>query len=276
MIAGRIANSLIVGFVTGASLAAVWFPGLFGPAYDFLSATRNELLTGIFLVVSLVVLVCVWCRKRSGTRPQACCSDETDECRKKEYAALPCPYPQSYPRGASIAEFRYESHLYLLRLKQRLAYTDREEQYIVAKDYSVGYKLKGVNNWEKVTVPRGTLTDLSSSPGPARIFVGRVGLHLEASIVHDYLYIAWQVKNVDPTEEMRRFADDLMLAAMKNAGMGCKADLIYRGIRLFGKSVFVDCNPEPLILCSKKLPKCCADKEEEGAECVDGHTQSSK
>ena len=276
MIAGRIVKSLVVGFVTGAGLAAVWFPGLFSPAYDFLSATRNELLTGIFLVISLLVVVCVWCRKRSGTRPQACCSDETDECRKKKYAALPCPYPQSYPRGASIAEFRYDSHLYLLRLKQRLAYTDREEQYIVNKDYSVGYRLKGKNNWETVTVPRGTLTDLSSSPGPARIFVGRVGPHLEASIVHDYLYIAWQVKNVGPTEERRRFADDLMLEAMREAGMGCKAEIIHLGIRLFGRCIFVGRNPEPLILCSKKLPKCCADKAEEGAECADGQTQSSK
>ena len=276
MIAGRIVTSLVVGFVAGASLVAVWCPGIFDLACDFLSATRNELLTAIILVLSLVVLVCVWCRKRSGTRLQACCTDETDECRKQKYAALPCPYPQSYSRDKSIAEFRYESHLYLLRLKEGLAYTDREEQYIVAKDYSVGYKLNGAEYWEKVTVPRGTLTDLSSAPGPARMFVGRVGPHLEASIVHDYLYIAWQVRDVGATHERRRFADDLMLAAMRKAGMGCKADIIYRGIRLFGKCVFVGRNPEPLILCNKRLPKCCGDKAEEGTECVDCQTQSNK
>ena len=108
------------------------------------------------------------------------------------------------------------------------------------------------------------------------MFVGRVGPHLEASIIHDYLYIAWQVKNVDATEERRRFADDLMLAAMKAAGMGCKADIIYRAIRLFGKPVFEGRNPEPLILCSTELPKCCGNEADERTECADCESRSSE
>ncbi|MCY4463595.1 MAG: DUF1353 domain-containing protein [Albidovulum sp.] len=76
-------------------------------------------------------------------------------------------------------------------------------------------------------VKRGFPTDLTSVPRPFRPFVGRVGPHLEASIIHDYLYVAWQIGGLPPTDDMRRFSDEVMLAAMPASGMGCKAHAIY-------------------------------------------------
>ena len=276
MATGRIICSIVVVVIAGVGLAAVWQPAFFAGAYEFLSAHRDESLTAFLFIVTSAALGYAWCGKRRDTRLAGCCTDETDECRKRKYAALPNPYPESYGEGASITAFEYESHLHLLRLKKRLPYIDSEEQYIVAKDYSVGYQLNGANTWEQITVPRGTLTDLSSSPGPARLFLGRVGPHLEASIVHDYLYIAWQVKDLNATDDMRHFADDLMLAAMREAGMGCKADIIHLAICLFGKRVFYGRNREPLILCGKQLPRCCGNGEEERTESPDCPSQGEK
>lgn len=265
MVTGRLIFSFIVVAVVGLGLSAVWHPAFFDPAHNFLSTTWNEIVTAILVSVAFAMLACAWCKKRGEARPPTCCTDEADDSRKKKYQALPDPYPNSYGKKVRITAFQYRSHLYILRLKRRLGYTDREEQYIVAKDYTVRYKLNG-GAWQAVTVPRGTMTDLSSSPWPARLFVGRVGPHLEASIVHDYLYIAWQVKGLIATDEMRRFADDLMLVAMREAGMGCMADIIYRAILLVGRCTFYGRNPEPLILCDKKLPACCIDRTQEGAD----------
>lgn len=96
-------------------------------------------------------------------------------------------------------------------------------------------------------------------PRLLRWYVGRVGPHLEAAILHDYLYVAWQFKKNDPPRErmlqMRRFADDLMLAAMRETGMGCKARLIHLAIWWCGRGIFFGRNPEPLVLDLGKLPK---------------------
>lgn len=270
MITGRDFCFLVV-VIAGAGLVAVWYPQFFDPAHDFLSGNWKESVTAALVLVASVFLACMLCKKRSRSPFPTCCTDETNDSCKKKYAALPDPYPKSYEKQTSITKFQYKSDLFLLRLKQRLGYGDREEQYIVAKDYTVRYKLNG-GAWQDVTVPRGTLTNLASSPRPARIFVGRVGPHLEASIVHDYLYIAWQVKGLKPTADRRRFADDLMLAAMKAAGMGCKAEIIYRAIRLFGGSIFLEEDSEPLILCSKQLPACCVPGAEGGENSADAPT----
>ena len=144
-----------------------------------------------------------------------------------------------------------------MRLAERLPAIHPEQQYIVAQPYTARYTLNGKE--ERLTVPGGLLTDLASVPRPLRWYVGRVGPHLEAAILHDYLYVAWQFKKNDPTSErmmqMRRFADDLMLAAMRETGMGCKARLIHLAIRWCGRGIFFGRNPEPLVLDLNALPK---------------------
>ncbi len=221
MIARRIACSLAVAATAAVALIAIWEPDILAPVYRRLLESMDIVLSAIVVALALAVLVCCWRPVYKGAGEASCGSAE---CRAKR-AAIPDPYPEGYQKN-SIVQFAYRSDLHLVRLKERLPGIGPEQQYIVAKDYEVRYRLRGKQKMKSVIVPKGMLTDLSSSPRLFRWYVGRVGPHLEATIVHDYLYIAWQLKcGVPPTKQMRRFADDLKLAAMKEAGMGCKAHI---------------------------------------------------
>ena len=146
------------------------------------------------------------------------------------------PYPDR--EWSRISEFRYESDLNLLRLRCRLPGIRREAQYILAKPYRVSFELDNEGTRRTIIVPTGMLTDLASVPRPFRWYAGRVGPHLEAAIVHDFLYVVWQDLGIQPTRSMRRFADRMMLTAMLAAGMCGKAYVIYFGVRLFGCCAF--------------------------------------
>ena len=151
------------------------------------------------------------------------------------------PYP--HRKWHRIWGFSYESDLHLLRLRRGLPGIRREAQYIVAKPYLVSFKLDDEGVRRNITVPKGMLTDLASVPRPLRWYAGRVGPHLEAAVVHDFLYVAWQDLGMLPTGSMRRFADRIMLTAMLAAGMCSRAHAIYRAVRLGGCGAFRD--PEP-------------------------------
>lgn len=264
MVTGRILKTLVVIVVACVILAAIWCPAIFEAFFRFFADWWRVMATAIAVVAASLVVACIWTAKEGGIRSPACSPDETDDCRKKKYDALPDPYPTKYGKGDSITGFKYKSHLHILRMKQRPGRigTDREAQYVVGTDYAVCYQLND-KQWQTITVPRGTLTDLASVPPLFRVIVGRVGPHLEASIIHDYLYVAWQVKGKCPTDAMWRFADELYLAAMQEAGMGCKAHLIYQAVRFAGRCIFYGRNPEPWILCDEKLPACCVNADEE-------------
>jgi len=68
-----------------------------------------------------------------------------------------------------------------------------------------------------VVVPEGMTTDMASVPRWARSIIGRVGPHLEACIVHDWLYIAWQLQDRMPTRNDWKFANRVMYAGLKSA-----------------------------------------------------------
>ena len=88
-----------------------------------------------------------------------------------------------------------------------------------------------------IWVPRCLLTDLASIPWFRRLFVDRVGPHLEACIIHDWLYVAWQVEEREPMETMRTFVDDVLRVAMKKAGVNrFKLWVIYKVVRSLGKN----------------------------------------
>ena len=146
------------------------------------------------------------------------------------------PYPDR--RWSGIRDFKYESDLHLLRLRCGLSGIRREAQYVVAKPYMVSFELDNEGTRRNIIVPTGMLTDLASVPRPLRWYTGRVGPHLEAAVVHDFLYVAWQDLGIQATGSMRRFADRMMLTAMLAAGMRSKAHSIYRGVRLFGCCAF--------------------------------------
>ena len=169
------------------------------------------------------------------------------------------PYPP--PGWKRISDFSYDSDLHLVRLKNGIPGVSREAQYIVAKDYTVSFDLDGQR--QSITVPKGMLTDLASVPRVFCWIVGRVGPHLEASIVHDYQYVAWQIAGIRPTDDMREFTDELMLVAMKAAGMKFSAHIIYRAVRSWvGRRAFYGKNPKPWVLSAKQVPTCCCQESE--------------
>jgi hypothetical protein len=92
----------------------------------------------------------------------------------------------------------------------------------------------------RIVIPPGLITDLASVPRFAQSFVGKVGPHLEASIVHDFGYIAWQsmpYKQADNGD--RFFIDNVFLAAMKSAGVSfVTRNTIYQAVRMFGSSTY--------------------------------------
>ena len=153
--------------------------------------------------------------------------------------SFPNPYPE--PGWRSISHFRYLDPLILYRCAEAVRTgSGREANYVVGWDYRVTFKVDGVER--DVVVPRGMLTDLASVPRAFRWYAGRVGPHLEASIVHDYLYMAWQDLEGRGAEEIdRRFADDLFLQAMLEAKMRkSKAWALYSAVRIFGAKAYRD------------------------------------
>ncbi len=147
------------------------------------------------------------------------------------------PYPESWEE---ITGFAYRSALSLLRplntVQSRLG---EDADYVLQYDFLFDYQIDG-RETRRVVVPRGLLTDLTSVPRLFRAFVGRVGPWLEAAILHDYLYIAWQdVPGRDPRPCDRLFADRMMLRAMEAAGVGpVQRRAIYWAVRTFGGDAF--------------------------------------
>lgn len=234
------------------TLTAIWRHEWFGQDNPCLADVFGGSLSVAVVVAASAMLALWFCHTWRGRQSTPGHAAQY----QANYDAIPEPYPPAYQPN-SVTGFRYACALHLMRLAERLPGIPPEQQYIVAKDYTVCYTVN--DREETITVPGGTLTDLASVPWFFRWYVGRVGSHLEAAVVHDYLYVAWQFRGESPSrermKEMRRFADDLMLAAMQEAGMGCKAHLIYRAIRCGGRGVFFDRNPDPLVLDLRALAK---------------------
>ena len=223
--------STIVIFVALIALASIWCPDIFPSGCQYFYCAIDWLLTLIVLVLAVLLFLCIYYPVQYANGKQTPVSNDQEAEPKK----LESPYPDDYD-SKPITKFSYDSDLVLMRLKTRLPNISPEAQYIVAKDYTISFVIDGQKH--SITVPKGLLTDLASVPQMFRFIAGRVGPHLEACVVHDYLYAASQINNISPTEDMRRFADRLMLVAMLAAGMGCKAHLIYWAVRCFGRPAF--------------------------------------
>ena len=146
------------------------------------------------------------------------------------------PYPENGQALQKITQFEYLTPLHLRREIKAVKFRKRDDaKYIVAKPYKVKYKF-GNGDECSITIPKGMLTDLASVPRWARWLVSRVGPHLEASVVHDFLYIAWQDLNgIEACKKDWNFADNLMNAAMKEAKVNrVRRRLIYLALRTSG------------------------------------------
>lgn len=152
------------------------------------------------------------------------------------------PYPETFKR---IEHFQYSSHLHIGRKNKKIVrYRQSEINYVVLSDYRVSFTVDG--RLQNLTVPAGMLTDLASVPAFARPAIGRVGPHLEASIVHDFLFVAWQLL---PGSIARRsdwrFANEVMYAALRETAMaGWKQWAIRRALNGFSWRVFREREPD--------------------------------
>jgi hypothetical protein len=168
-----------------------------------------------------------------------------------------------------VVDFEYHSPLILYRdigsVRQRVG---SDAEYVIGADFKVSFRL-GTSEKEEfgdeedggedvhedavdlenfdvpaarfaITVPKGMLTDLTSVPAIARSIVSRVGPHLEAAIVHDFLYVAWQdVADYGAFEKDREFSDKLMRAAMHSANVSSgQRRTIYDAVNQFGGSAY--------------------------------------
>ena len=251
MIRSATIYSIIVLAVASAGLLAVCHPDL---VFEHIRGAGHwvaKIATGLF---ALALIACRWWTVlKQRRKPRAC-----------DQPCTPSASPYPDPGWKCITGFWFKTDLCLARLQERDSRFGPEEQYLVAKEYVVCVELDG-SRILTIRVPRGMVTDLASVPRVFRWYVGRVGRHLEACIVHDWLYLAWQVLALTPTDDMRRFSDRTMLAGMLASGMGCKAYAIYWAVRVFGTCVFYGRNPKPHILEKDKMPDCCGHEPAEVA-----------
>ncbi len=158
------------------------------------------------------------------------------KCKKKTTTN---PYPDEWKK---VTEVKYCDPLILVRCKVRSKKWNGKE-FIVGRAYLIKYKWEDnqsqVQGYCSVVVPCGMVTDLASIPRICRGAVSKVGLHVEASVVHDYLYGAQLEFGQGNRKEDRKFADELYKRLMEKAGVNrFKRWLIYRAVRTFGSSAF--------------------------------------
>lgn len=86
-----------------------------------------------------------------------------------------------------------------------------------------------LHNGQSLTIPKGFLTDGSSSPWYLRWLFPRIGDFLLAAVVHDYLYRTLDLRG-------KKFADKEMLVISNKMNKN-KVDnyLRYFAVRVFGK-----------------------------------------
>lgn len=129
-----------------------------------------------------------------------------------------------------ITEFQFQTDLVLRRLREgsgKLFYVDA--------DFAVTFKLNGSDM--AVVVPKGMDTDLASIPEIVPAWMARkLDTHLEASVVHDWLYTrAGQLA----FPHGRRVADDVFKAAMDASGVNpMTRDLMYTAVRIGGGPIY--------------------------------------
>jgi len=140
---------------------------------------------------------------------------------------LPTPQPTSPttpptapPAGAHPET--YGVHLQLVRYNARPRESDPTSDWQLRTGYTVWIDIDWMDEtkrWREetwaLTAPRAMYTDLSSIPAFARWIVSKSGPHLEASIIHDWLYLKW----TDHRFGQKRFSDWVFADAVLVAGL---------------------------------------------------------
>jgi len=136
------------------------------------------------------------------------------------------PGPDPFPSEdiKSVTNFEYLNELHFVRHAKAPPDTT-DSLWQLAKDFKTRCTVKLNDGAEKsvtLTAPRGLFTDLSSVPDTLWSLVGPIGKHLEASVIHDYLYMAWTDYRDKALRRDWRFANEVMMAGMKKSRVSRK------------------------------------------------------
>lgn len=158
------------------------------------------------------------------------------------------PYPTLGAKLHVVTGFKFASDLHLVRYKKA---PTSQAIFVVSKDYVVSYRFKNVkessadHGTRKITVPAGFLTDLSSVPEALQPIISTADL-TEASVVHDFLYIAWQDLGRGAHEDDQKFADYVFKAALDASGVAKqKAGIVFLAVQNYGWPHYKGKNPPP-------------------------------
>ena len=146
------------------------------------------------------------------------------------------PGPDPFPTGEidEIADFTYLDELKFVRHAK--VHVDKEPKSLwqLSADFRATMTVRpkqGASYSLTLKAPRGMYTDLSSVPKVFWEIVGPIGPHLDASILHDYLYMAWTDFQSKAVRRDWDFADEVLRTGMKVSGVDSfQRRLIYTAV----------------------------------------------
>ncbi len=152
----------------------------------------------------------------------------------------PDPFPAS--KLDDITDFEYLDELKFVRHAEVHVKKTPQSLWQLSANFRVRMTVhpkEGDSYPLTIKAPRGLYTDLASVPDVLWSIVGPIGRHLEASIIHDYLYMAWTDFRAKAVRRDWDFADELLLAGLKVSKVR-KRKLIYRVVHspIIGWPVF--------------------------------------
>jgi uncharacterized protein YbdZ (MbtH family) len=130
------------------------------------------------------------------------------------------PGPNPFPdvETKKITDFEYLDELKFVRHAKVHVRKTPESLWQLSANFRARMTVhpkKGTPFTQKIKAPRGLYTDLASVPKALWNIVGPIGKHLEASILHDYLYMAWTDFRPKALRRDWDFADEVLKAGMK-------------------------------------------------------------
>ena len=130
------------------------------------------------------------------------------------------PGRNPFPQGAikKITNFEYLDELKLVRHARVHVNKTPKSLWQLSSNFRARmevYPKDGASYPLTIRAPRGLTTDLSSVPRLFWSFVGPIGPHLEISIIHDYLYMAWTDFRADARRDDWDFAHEVFRVGLR-------------------------------------------------------------
>ena len=159
------------------------------------------------------------------------------------YQATVDPYPEKMP-DQGLTDCDFPDPLVL-------AWHDAEPHegdghWQLAHDFRFVCRVPGEMSLRTITAPRGMFTDLASVPRFLwdREGFGPYGPHLKASIIHDYLFMAWTDFRGFARHSDFAFANRVFYAGMQICGAP-RRRAMYTAVKTFGWDMFCDNGEDP-------------------------------